>query len=39
MSACPKWGSLGHNFIRVRGWLPWRIYRVCCACGYQERER
>ena len=36
---CPKWGSLGHNWVVIKGWLPWRRYRVCCACGHEERIR
>jgi hypothetical protein len=37
VSVCPRWGKLGHNWITIKGLLPWRRYRVCCACHVQER--
>lgn len=37
-SKCPRWGER-HNWLGfpIRGWLPWRYYRVCTGCGRQER--
>lgn len=41
---CPKWGDhhpskiTGHKHgVIVRGWLPWRVYRICPACDFKER--
>lgn len=36
---CPKWDDGRHNEIRVKGWLWWRLYAVCCSCGHRRRVR